>query len=68
MPTQLVHHTIDVSAQVSVACIETDAHFHRVHSSQNPKKVARVSKQKMGQFVFKDTTYAELPAALDYSI
>ena len=27
MPTQLVHHTIDVGAQISVARIETDTHF-----------------------------------------
>ena len=47
MLTQLVHDTIDVAAQVSVARIKTDTHIHRIHGGQNPKKIAGLSKQKM---------------------
>src|SRR5271157_556233 len=60
MLTQLVSYAIDIAANISVPCIETDAHIDCVHGTQNPKQVASLSKQKMGQLVFENTAYAEL--------
>ena len=60
MLTQLVRDAIDIAADISVACIEADAYVDRFHGAQNPKKITRLSKQKMGQLVFENTTYAEL--------
>ena len=48
MLTQLVRDAVDIAADIRVACIEADAYVDRVHGAQNPKKIARLSKQKMG--------------------
>ena len=48
MLTQLVRDAVDIAADIRVACIEADAYVDRVHGTQNPKKIARLSKQKMG--------------------
>jgi len=64
MLAQLVRYAIDIAAKIGVASIETDAHIDRLHAAQNPKQVARLSKQKMRQLVFENTTYAELPTTV----
>jgi hypothetical protein len=60
--TQLVHDTIDLAADIGVARIEANAHIDSVHGGQNPKKIAGLSKQKMGQLVFQHTGYAKFLA------